>query len=358
MYQRLHLCNSLNLFALTGEFDTVVQLKPKGLWRATELERRVSQTGRLTAEREAARTLWPRLQQAREEYVEWEAFVLWVRAVEEAEGESPGWLAKVVKKRCSGSLKLLTERKSEHVSEPALLWRQVGLWIDERIFGGIWREGWMNAVGYYAARDLLSLRNHAYWEYCEREWKRSKPDHYPSFREWLKASEHCSDRVLDACEMPEEKRRLVKLARLISPRTLRKAVERYVEWEVFAYWSRTALEAGPSLPASVEREVKRRCPGFLEADAVARAANPTEEPHCRFTRMMRWIEDHEFAEVQKPGWFDVLRYQVRLHARHARVIDYWHDWEAGPTKDLSKAYPSFSQWQRCADRYTFELDEG
>ena len=333
----------------------MVQPKLKPIWHPSELERRVRQRARLIADREAARIPWPRLQEAREEYVEWEAFVLWVRAIEEAEGESPGWLAKVVEKRCQGFSELLTERKSEHVSELARLWRHFELWINECIFAEIWREGWMNAVGYYAARDIASVRNHAYWEYCEREWGCSKPDHYPSFHEWLKAAEHCSDRVLDRCEMPAEKRRLVKLGRLVNPRMLRKAVERYVEWEDFAYWARTALEAGSQLPASVKREVKRRCPGFLEADAIARAANPAEEPHCRFTRMIKWIEDHGFAEVQKRGWFDVLRYQAHLHARHARVIDYWHNWEASWTKDRSERYPSFREWQRSADRYTFEL---
>ena len=55
--------------------------------------------------------------------------------------------------------------------------------------------------------------------------------------------------------------------------------------------------------------------------------------------MMKWIGDHGFAEVQKRGWIDVLRYQARLHARHARVIDYWHDWEAGWIKDRSMAIP-------------------
>lgn len=335
----------------------MVQPKLKPIWHPSELERRVRQTARLIADREAARIPWSRLQEAREKYVWWEAFVLWVRAIEEAEGESPGWLAKAVKKRCPGFLRLLTEKKSQHLSELALLWHHVDLWINERIFDDTWREGWMNAVGYYAARDLASRRNHAYWEYCEREWKRSKPDHYPSFKAWLKASEHCSDRVLNECEMPENKRRLIKLSRLVAHRTLRKAVERYVEWEVFAFWARTALEAGSPVPVPVEREVKRRCPGFLEADAAAHAVNAAEEPHCRYTRMMKWIEDHEFAGAQKRGWFDVLCYQARLHARHARVIDYWHDWEEGWIKDRSTRYPSFGQWQRCADRYTFELDE-
>jgi hypothetical protein len=153
------MCNSLPLIALPGEFDKVVQRKPKRRRRPSELERRVRQAARLAAEREAARISWPRLQEAREKHVGWEAFLLWVRAIEAAEGDSPAWLAKVVKKRCPGFLKLLTERKSEHGNEPALVWRQVELWINERVFGEIWREGWMNAVGYYAR--LRESKEHA-----------------------------------------------------------------------------------------------------------------------------------------------------------------------------------------------------
>jgi len=213
----------------------------------------------------------------------------------------------------------------------------------------------MNAVGYYAARNLASLRNHAYWEYCERQWKHSKPAGYPSFREWRKASECCSDLVLDQCEMCEEKRRLIDLSRRVRPRTLCNAVERYLEWEVFSYWARTALEAGSRLPSTVEREVKQRCPGFLEANAAPRAACPEEEPHWRFSRMIKWIEDHEFTDTKKQSWFDVLLYQARLHPRHARVVDYWHDWEADWTKHSSARYPPFKRWRDSADRYTFEL---
>ena len=183
----------------------------------------------------------------------------------------------------------------------------------------------MNAVGYYAARDLASVRNHAYWEYCERQWKSSKPAAYPSFRDWLKASERCSDQALDECQMREEQRQLIKLSRQVSSRKLCKAVGRYLEWEVFGYWARTALESGRPLPASVEGAVRQRCPNFLEADAAANAANPEEEPHCPVNRMVKWIEDHEFTDAKKRGWFDVLLHQARMHPRHARVIDYWHD---------------------------------
>src|SRR5438876_3579297 len=336
----------------------MVRPKPNRLWRPSELERRVGRAARLTAEREAARIPWPQLQEAREKYVWWEAFVLWVRAVEGVEERFPEWLAKVVDKRCRGFLKFLEDHKRDHSDGPSLLWRHLECWVNERIFGKAWREGWMSAVGYYAARDLTSLRNDAYWEYCEREWKRSKSAAYPSFHEWLKASEHCPDGALDACEMGEEKRRLIKLSRLVRPRTLREAVDRYLEWEAFGYWARTALESRCPLPAGVEGAVRRRCPGFLQADAAVRAANPKEEPHFRFNRMVKRIEDHEFTNAKRRGWFDVLLYQARLHPCHARVIDYWHDWEAEWEKHPSPKYPSFAQWKKAADSYTFELDDG
>jgi hypothetical protein len=143
-----------------------------------------------------------------------------------------------------------------------------------------------------------------------------KARNVPSFREWLKASENCPDQALDEYGMREERRRLIKLSRRVGPRVLYNGVTRYLDWEVFAYWARTAIEAGRPLPVSVDREVNRRCPGFLEADAAAHSAKPEEESHFRFYRLLDWIGEHDFGQVQKQGWYEVLLYQVELHARH------------------------------------------
>ncbi len=331
----------------------MAQVKTKRMWHPSRLEQHVSEIGRRAAEREAARIPWQRLYVSREKYVEWEAFALWVRAVEHAEGDLPAWLAKIVDKRCLGFLKFSAEGKSDHPKDVPFFWYHLERWINDRIFAVPWREAWVNAVGYFAARDLRSLRNHAYWEYCERAWRRSKPAVYPSFPEWLKASEHCSDQVLDEYEMLEEKHQLIKLMRRVGPRAIHLAVECYLEWEVFAYWARTALEAQPPLPPSVRRELRQKCQYDLETHIISRALNPTEVLHCRFNRLLEWIEEHEFARPKKEGWLDVLRYQARLHPRHARVIDYWHDWEAQWAKHPSPQYPSLKKWRDAADRYTF-----
>ncbi len=215
------------------------------------------------AEKEAARIPWPQLIEARELYVRWQAFVHWVRAIEDTEGAFPEWLAEIVEKRCPGFLQFVAEQMLLDRRSSPFFWYHLERWISEHFFSRAWREGWMNAVGYYAVRDLACLRDHAYWEYCESQWRRSEPSAYPSFREWRKASEHCDDRVIDACEMRETERELIKASLRISPGVLRKAVDRYVEWQVFAYWARTALESGHPLPGPVERELRQRCPGFL-----------------------------------------------------------------------------------------------
>jgi hypothetical protein len=126
------------------------------MWRHSPLECRAGEEARRVAEKEAARIPWLRLHAAREKYVEWEAFVLWVRAIEEAEGGFPEWLAEFVEKRCRGFLKFVEKHKRDHPESQASFWYNLECWINERIFGKAWREGWMNAVGYYAERDLAS----------------------------------------------------------------------------------------------------------------------------------------------------------------------------------------------------------
>ena len=90
----------------------MTQVKTKRTWRPGPLERRVREVARRTAEHEAARIPWPRLQGAREKYVEWEAFALWVRAIEETEGNFPQWLAEVVDKRCRGFSKFVCGKET------------------------------------------------------------------------------------------------------------------------------------------------------------------------------------------------------------------------------------------------------
>src|SRR6516164_9893688 len=122
---------------------TLMPLKQDRVWRAGKLQRRVAEAARHMAERETARVPWAQLQEAREKFVAWEAFAFWVRAIEDAEGNIPRWLARAIEKRCQGFPHYVAQRDRHHKDGQPFLWSHLEDWIHERIFGKPWREGWM-----------------------------------------------------------------------------------------------------------------------------------------------------------------------------------------------------------------------
>lgn len=305
---------------------------------------------------EAARIPWPQLLKGRKLYVKWQAFLLWVRAIEDTEDSAPPWLGEAVSRRCPGFARFAESRGESNLGDPSSLWDRLEHWINEHIFAKPRREGWMDAVGYYAVRDIAAVRDEAYWHFCEHQWKRSKPAAYPTFAEWHKASENCADEVADGFETTDELRELLKLSRRVSRRLLSRSVDRYVEWQVFAYWARSALESGEHLPHSVSRELRRRCPGFI-AHNSASSGNEQQSRGSRFTVFRCWIEQHEFARARAEGWLPVVIYQAHLHPRYQRVVDYWHEWHDNGSTYARSRYPSFEQWKAAADAYTFEHED-
>ncbi len=326
-------------------------------WRPSKLQQRVDRATRQLADREAARIPWPQLLKARELYVKWQTFLLWVRTIEDAEGCVPQWVAEVVSKRCPGFVRFAEQQSEGDRGKSSPLWSGLEQWINERIFAKPQQEGWMDAVGYYAVRDLAAVRAEAYWFYCDQQWKYSKPAVYPSFSEWRKASARCSDEVLDHFETTDELRELIRLSRQVNPRTLKKTVDQYIEWRVFAYWARTAFDPEDQLPDLVKHELERRCPDFLKRLAST-PSNGGKESEDRFNKLLHWIEGHDFRNVRREGWLPVLAYQARLHPRLQRVGDYWHHWQRLRSENAGSRYPSFDQWQAVADTYTFELQDG
>jgi hypothetical protein len=330
----------------------LIKVMPKRSWKPTRIQIRASEAARAQADREAARIPWPKLLKARRDYIHWQAYALWVRAIEETEGKSPPWLQETVEKRARGYLRYAAAYSLHHKypPRPDTAWRLLELWVSEHIFRRQCIEGWMNAVGYYAVKDLASLRDDAYSEWCIRNWKKHKPRSYPTFAVWHKASQLVPDEVLDQLEMRDDRRELIKRMTGIGPRALRSAVEKYVDWQVFALWARTAIEEFRQLPPVVERPLQARCPGFLEQFAPGRHG-------FAFETLMQWIEPRHFGKAEHEGWSDVLTYEADLHPRLQRAKDYWIDWEHEWTRRGRRSYPSFSAWSRALDCYTFEPED-
>lgn len=151
-------------------------------WRPTAPERRAQADACLRASRQLLRVGLTRFGRARREYIEWEAFSLWVRAIADTEKRLPAAVVKTIQQRCPG---LLPQGRA-----PArILPLDILKWVHNHTFSVAKREGWLDALMFYSVRDPRSQRTWAYWEHCEREWKSKRPRLYPTFKQWVQAAQ-------------------------------------------------------------------------------------------------------------------------------------------------------------------------
>jgi hypothetical protein len=147
------------------------------------LTARLQHLARDRADNEARRIPWQRLLEARGRYIDWQEFYLWARSILEVEPRIPEWLREVLNNRCPGFLDK-EERGTERPASKGPLHLCLEEWIENEIFGSIKRDGWFNAIAYYANREPRYQRAEVCWSECVKKWKRVKPIRYPSFEEW------------------------------------------------------------------------------------------------------------------------------------------------------------------------------
>jgi hypothetical protein len=114
--------------------------------------------------------LWQRLLEARNHYIDWQEFYLWVRSILEVEHRLPAWLRDVLDDRCPGFLEK-EGRGADRPTSKRLLHLCLEDWIEDEVFGSAKKEGWFNAVAYYAIRDLRYQRAEVCWSECVKKWK-------------------------------------------------------------------------------------------------------------------------------------------------------------------------------------------
>jgi hypothetical protein len=113
---------------------------------------RLQRAARERADEQARRIQWQRLYEARNQYIEWQEFYLWVRSILEVEARIPDWLGEILKNRCPGFLETENSLTSKATQKRPLALRLED-WIDDNIFGFAKQEGWSFPVTHYAVRD-------------------------------------------------------------------------------------------------------------------------------------------------------------------------------------------------------------
>ncbi len=294
------------------------------------LERRIESAARGEAERQARKVPWLTLLEYRKQYIEWEAFTLWVHAIEEAEHHVPEWLGRKVEGRCPG----MQAKESEK------LWKCLDTWKQKNVFAKPNREGWMRGVSFFAVRELAYARNWAFWGYCERQWSVRRPAFYPSLDKWKSAADNCPGEILDSSGLRKERKELVKASGRAGRERLEQAVGIYVEIEAFAYWLRPIVDARLPLSGRVLEEFRNRYPSLETCDA------------SNWDQVWACLRQSHFQEARAEGWLDAVVYTAELHPRRMKVIDYWLlYWASHWPKDQPALCPPFEEWRCKAESY-------
>ena len=310
---------------------------------------RLQRAARERADDEARRIPWQRLLDARNEYIDWQEFSLWVRSILEVENRIPDWLVEILDDRVPGFLeseRQLTTKAAKGRPLPVRLED----WIDDHIFGFAKQKGWFNAITYYAIRDPRYQRAEVCWSECTEKWKKAEPIQYPSFEEWKSLAAQCDE----TAHLTAKERQARASSESVQPDRLCEAVARYLDWEAFAYWARPALERKSRPPAEVASVLERRCPGFLNASIKATQRDSGGDSQA-LQRLMLWIADHCFQDAQTEGWFDTILVHVRSHPRAIRTMEYADHCDELWSSELPDPYPCFEDWRRDADLY---VDQG
>jgi hypothetical protein len=294
----------------------------------SKLERRVGHSASRRARRQLIQVPWNRFHKAYEQYIRWQAFVFWARAVVELERSTPSWLEAILRKRCPS----LAE-KPACSSKTELLGLELLPWVHNQVFGFAKEEGWLDALVFYGFRDIRSQGYWAYWKHCDSEWKRRRPTEIPSFVQWRRLALNW------------------KLHGDVGCAAVAKAVEKYIDFEAFVYWLRPLFQMPTiKLPANIARKLSQQSSSMLEFVSREMAAGH-EDKSRSWKRLYNWGKDHVLSHAKKEGWLDCVLRQAGIHPRHVRLVDYSAPWCKSRRVNAALPFPSVRQWQRDMEGY-------
>jgi hypothetical protein len=305
---------------------------------------RLSRLARERADAQARHIPWQRLLDTRNQYLDWQEFYLWARAIMEVEKSIPDWLAEILRQRCPGFLDVVAPMGSK-VAQARHDYLRLEDWIDQHIFGCARDEGWFNALQFYAVRDPRYQRAEVCWSECVKKWSQAKPIRYPTFEEWLALASTCDE----TAHLVPEQQRAQGSVKMVERHRLEEAVAQYIDWEAVAYWATPALESEEPLPDEVRNELEQRCPNFLSR--AMETPTVTKRTSTTWEELMAWVAHQFFADARAEGWFDAILIGVRRHPRAIRTMEYADHCDESRGSSVPVPYPTFEEWRKEADSY-------
>lgn len=301
-------------------------------------------TGRRALE-QAKRVPWPRLAKAANEYTDWHVFALWARAMVETANNVPPAVKSEIERRAPGAFRALRSKVEATITRGAhpgvVAWEEVICWAEMNVFLAAKRGGWLDALRYFSAMSLRSMKAWSLWERVNADWRVSPPGKLPTLREWegmvaslsrLSNAECAAQRTLDAMRTMRES-------------DWDKLLAAFTHLNAFCQWMELMLDAQKTTSDQLSRELLKRYPGFT-------LVGPTMAFKDAARYLTTWGLSHDMPEAKATGVLAALRFCLRHHPEFGAVRNYARFCRCAWADDSQIHFPTFDEWKQAVDRYS------
>ena len=310
--------------------------------RTPDIERICNAMERRAIE-QAKRVPWRRLAETADEYSTWQIFTLWVRARVDGSKHIPAAARSEVDLRAPGFFKVLgpkVERAAKQAHHPGeVAWEALDCWAEMNVFLPAKREGWLDAVRYFSAMSLRSMKAWSYWERMNAEWRRSPPSCSPTFQEWNRAAAAVTQ--LSNADSPAQ--RILHSMQSMPESEWGEILAGFLRVNTFSVWMELALDFSGPKSGLISRELRQRYP---------RVRLPCPLTSKEAIGVKKWLISHELPKANRTGVLAALRFHLRHHPEWAAVRNYAQccrgRWPDGPPQ----YWPTFDEWKHAADAYS------
>jgi hypothetical protein len=292
---------------------------------------------------EARRVPWPKLMQFVDESLQWEIFVLWIRAVVNAANEIPPVVEQELERKIPGFVaRLRSDQKLPPAKEPLgeLMWNAVGTWIGANVMLQPKTEGWLNAVNFFSSRTMTYMKVWSHWERVNREWRVTPPPEWPSYQRW----ESDAAAVTQMPNPDGEPQYILDAMDSVPATEWDRMLSRYRALVVFGVWMELILDLEGLQSAVVAQALAADYPEFSFTGKDLAPTDAVQE-------LLSW----GITNVVRATSGDVigaLTWHIKEHPEYYAIrgfaIDCHHRWSS----ETPAQAPEFRQWRELADQYS------
>ncbi|MGA3241070.1 MAG: hypothetical protein ABSG03_32790, partial [Bryobacteraceae bacterium] len=201
--------------------------------------------------------------------------------------------------------------------------------------------GWLDAVRYFSAMSLRSMKAWSHWERIDAMWRRSPPRQLPSPQEWDQAvtsvarlsnadsAAQCALEVVQSMRDSDWQKLLVGFSRL----------------NAFSQWMELMLNFQDSGTDQVSMELMDRYPGLhLNVGRMA--------PKEAVRSLKSWVLRNGIPGAKSTGVPGALRFHLHHHPEFAAIRGYAQFCRGIWADHLPNHLPTFDEWKQAADGYS------